>query len=136
MPPPYVGGCRCGAIRYVCDVEPMFSAYCNCRDCQYASGGGFAVIAMFPGDGARFAGKATAFTSRGESGGQVTRHFCPTCGTPVWSDVESGPGWVAVKAATFDDPSWIRPAAEIWTDSAQPWANVPTTVTRFPRNPA
>jgi hypothetical protein len=114
----------------------MFSAYCHCRDCQYASGGGFAVISMFNGDGVRFHGKATAWTVRGESGGKVTRHFCPTCGTPVWSDVEGGPGWVAVKAATFDDPSWIKPGAQIWTDSEQPWANVPAGVQSFPRNPA
>ena len=135
MPAPYTGGCRCGAIRYQCNAEAMFSAYCHCRDCQYASGGPFAVITMFPGDAVRFEGTASTFSLRGESGGTVRRNFCPTCGTPVWSDVEGGAGWVAIKAATFDDPSWIVPAAEIWTDSAQSWARIPDTVTRFARNP-
>lgn len=136
MPTPYVGGCHCGANRFECSAEPMFAAYCNCRDCQYSSGGGFAVIAMFPADAVRFKGNATAYTVHGESGKPITRHFCPTCGTPLWNEVvTAGPPWVAIKAATFDDPSWIKPAAEIWTDSAQPWANVPSTVTRYPRNP-
>jgi hypothetical protein len=135
MPQPYTGGCRCGAIRYRCEAEPMFSAYCHCRDCQYASGGGFAVVVLFPAGSVEIEGDARGYTVDGESGNKVTRRFCPTCGTPLWSEVENGPGWIALKAATFDDPSWVKPAAEIWTDSAQSWSHIPEAITRFPRNP-
>ena len=37
---PYTGGCACGAIRYECNAEPMFSWICHCRECQRATGGG------------------------------------------------------------------------------------------------
>ena len=32
-------------------------------------------------------------------------------------------GFVAIKAATLDDPNWLRPTAHFWSKSAQAWAN-------------
>jgi hypothetical protein len=29
------GGCRCGAVRYMIEAEPLFARHCWCRDCQY-----------------------------------------------------------------------------------------------------
>ena len=36
------GGCACGAIRYEFVGEPAAAINCHCRDCQRASGAGFA----------------------------------------------------------------------------------------------
>ena len=58
----------------------------------------------------------------------------PTCGTPVFSGLSGGPLQV-IKAGTLDDPSWLKPALEIWTDSAQPWAPRATGIAQMPRNP-
>jgi hypothetical protein len=35
----FSGGCACGALRYECEMDPVFSWNCHCRDCQRASGG-------------------------------------------------------------------------------------------------
>jgi len=35
------GGCQCGAVRYECSVEPLFTGNCHCRDCQKATGGAY-----------------------------------------------------------------------------------------------
>jgi hypothetical protein len=42
---------------------------------------------------------------------------------------------LAVKAGTLDDPSWLAPMLEIWTDTAQPWAPRATGLAQKPRNP-
>jgi hypothetical protein len=35
---------------------------------------------------------------------------------------ESAPEVVALRPGTLDDFSWVRPAAELWTCRALPWA--------------
>ena len=134
MPAPFSGGCRCGAVRYTCSVAPIAVLHCHCRDCQYASGGAFATVALVPGAALRLEqGELREFAVKGESGGTVARRFCPTCGTPVLSGVDGG--MLALKVGTLDDPSWLSPMLEIWTDSAQPWAPRAAGLPQKPRNP-
>ena len=45
-----------------------------------------------------------------------------SCGSPIVSFVEVVPELAFVKAGTLDDASWIAPAIEIWSRSAQPWS--------------
>jgi hypothetical protein len=134
MPAPFSGGCRCGAVRYTCSVAPIAVLHCHCRDCQYASGGAFATVVLVPGAALRIEqGELREFAVRGESGGTVSRRFCSICGTPVLSGIDGG--MLALKAGTLDDPSWLAPALEIWTDSAQPWAPRAAGLAQRPRNP-
>jgi hypothetical protein len=35
------GGCQCGAVRYECAAEPLFTGKCHCRGCQKATGGAY-----------------------------------------------------------------------------------------------
>lgn len=135
MPAPFTGGCRCGNVRYECTAEPIATLHCHCRDCQYASGGAFATVLLVPAAAVKLLrGELTTYDVKGESGGTVSRRFCPTCGTPVFSGLSSGPLQV-IKAGTLDDPSWLKPALEIWTDSAQPWAPRAAGLAKMPRNP-
>ena len=38
------GGCLCGAVGYYFDAEPIASVHCHCKDCQKATGSGFATV--------------------------------------------------------------------------------------------
>jgi hypothetical protein len=42
------GGCACGAVRYETDATPVAMFNCHCRDCQRASGSGYAAILVVP----------------------------------------------------------------------------------------
>ena len=44
------GGCRCGAVRYRIEAEPLFTRHCWCRDCQYISAGAGTVNVFFPSE--------------------------------------------------------------------------------------
>ena len=48
-----------------------------------------------------FAGRATTWNRTAESGNVVTFHFCPTCGSTVYWESESFPGYVAVAIGNF-----------------------------------
>lgn len=136
MSAPFQGGCRCGAVRYECTSEPLFAGHCHCRDCQYASGGPFATVVLVSAPSLRLLrGEVRSFDVVAESGSTVSRKFCPTCGTPLFSALAGPAPLVAIKAGSLDDPSWVKPAAEIWTASAQPWAPHGEGLPRIPKNP-
>ena len=42
------GACLCGAVRYECMAEPVFSLNCHCLDCQRASGSAYLPVLMVP----------------------------------------------------------------------------------------
>ncbi len=135
MSTPFSGGCRCGAVRYTSKAAPMFAGHCHCRDCQYASGGGFSTVLLVPADAVDVKGKTNEFTVTADNGNQVTRRFCPTCGTPMFSVLSGNPNALVIKAGTLDDPSWVKPAMHIWTKSAQPWSEFSGTLPKIEGQP-
>ncbi|MYD42901.1 MAG: GFA family protein [Gammaproteobacteria bacterium] len=132
----FEGGCRCGQVRYTCHSPPLFSAHCHCRDCQYASGGGFSTIVGVPTEAVKMTGELGGFKVTAESGNELTRKFCRTCGTPILTELHSNDQMMVLKAGTLDDPSWLRPAMHIWTASGQPWTEEMGTIPKFEKNPS
>jgi hypothetical protein len=53
----------------------------------------------------------------------------------LFSDVVATPQLDWLKAGTLDDTSWLRPVANSWCDSAQPWVAYPEGAARFPEGP-
>jgi len=124
MVAPFEGGCRCGAVRYAVAAEPIAVMDCHCRDCQYASGGACTTAVVVPAAAFRLSkGTPRRYTVQGDSGREVTRGFCETCGAPLFSEPPGGV-MVVVKAGSLDDPSWLVVRGAIYTKSAQPWAHI------------
>jgi len=118
------GGCLCGAVRYESDAAPLATAICHCTHCQRTSGSAFSVNVVLPRDKLNISGTTAAYHDKGESGAPVIRHFCPTCGSSLLSELSSG--LAAIKAGTLDDASGLTPSIQIWTRSAQKWsASIP-----------
>ena len=46
--PPLMGGCPCGANRYVIEAYPLLLYVCHCTDCQRQSGSAFAMNMPVP----------------------------------------------------------------------------------------
>ena len=135
MVAPFQGGCACKAIRYEVASEPFAVMECHCRDCQHASGGPSAVVAIVP----RVAFKLTkgtpkAHTVKGDSGADVSRFFCADCGSPIYSLPGDGP-IAAVKAGSLDDPGWLKLGGAIYVSSAQPWAHIDRNLPMFEKLP-
>jgi len=85
MSDPIVGGCLCGAVRYTITADPMFGGKCYCNDCRKASSTGHAAVMAIPEDGFSVTGALTGYESPGGSGQPITRHFCTTCGSAIYS---------------------------------------------------
>ena len=65
----------------------------------------------------------------------VSDGFCPTCGVHLFSEAESRPHLIFVRAGTLDDPDAIRPAATIWTTQAPGWACIDASLPAFDGQP-
>mgnify|MGYP000734200519 CR=1 FL=1 len=129
------GGCLCGAVRYCADGEPVFQAFCHCRDCQRASGGGHLPVAGAMRETFSTTGETRTFQTKSAKGHDATRHFCPACGSLLFGESSGAPGLVMIYMGTADEPSAFRPQMRIFTrdrpgwDAAEP--NIPAFET-FP----
>jgi hypothetical protein len=135
---PISGHCLCGSIRYSTDADPVVQAVCHCTDCQRQTGSPFTVVVGVPRAALTLEGDTLAsFTTIGEDhGGETERSFCSACGSPIFSVAAVAPELALLKAGTLDDGSWLEPALEVWTNSAQPWSPRFERTARSERGPA
>jgi hypothetical protein len=120
---PVHGGCLCGAVHVTVTQPPAVAANCHCLDCRKFFAAGHNSIAIFPEDGVAIEGAVSGYTMEAESGHPITRHFCPSCGSPIYATGPGYAGMVMLPIAVLDgdpDPG-IRPQVSVFTRSAAPW---------------
>ena len=79
------GGCLCGEVRYTFKADPALSFSCHCRDCQRATGSVCASAFAVPKSSLQLSGEYKYFNKLGDDGREVSRGFCPICGSRVVS---------------------------------------------------
>ena len=129
------GGCLCSSVRYRVTAEPIVTRTCWCRLCQYLGAGGATVNVCFPSSAIAIEGELRDYRSIADSGNVMHRRFCPTCGTHLFSEAESRPHLIFVRAGTLDDPSIAKPAMTIWTSQAPGWACIDQSIPRAEGQP-
>src|SRR3712207_749693 len=105
---PFPGGCMCGNICYECSAEPIVMGNCHCRHCQRATGTAFAAGILVPRNAVTIIGDVKYYDVTGDSGGIVSRGFCPNCGSQLFSKPPI-PELMGILAGSLDDPSWFQP---------------------------
>jgi hypothetical protein len=103
------GGCLCGTVRFVASGQPYRVGLCHCLDCRKHHGALFYAAAIYPQD---------AVTIDGETGSYAGRHFCPRCGSPVFS--RSGDE-IEIHLGSLDEAGLLVPTYESWTIRREPW---------------
>jgi hypothetical protein len=68
---------------------------------------------------------------QGDSGQPLYRHFCGTCGSPIFTKTALAPGMVVVRAGTLDSMEGLQPETETYTDHAVKWLAPVAGATRF-----
>ena len=135
MPQKLSGGCACGAIRYECDADPIIMMNCHCRDCQKASGGGYAAIVVVPKAAVQIRGEPRYHKVIGQSGKATERGFCPNCGSPMTATSERRPDVLGLQAGSLDDPSTYQPMMDVFTSSSQPWDKMDAKLQKYSHSP-
>ncbi|MBP8813262.1 GFA family protein [Laribacter hongkongensis] len=115
------GGCLCGQVRYRLTADPVRTLVCWCRDCQHLAANG-TVNALVPAGGLAIEGELREYGSVADSGHHAVRRFCPVCGTHLFGNSTAFAQFTLVRTGTLDDPSSVRPQANIWVRRAPDWA--------------
>jgi hypothetical protein len=76
-------------------------------------------------------GEPRYYTVKGDSGDDMSRGFCAVCGSPVVACFSRMPDLVGIPAASLEDPSWHKPAFDMFTSSAQPWDHMHPNLPKF-----
>ena len=122
------GSCLCGAVTFRSDAAPVLQLVCHCGGCQKQTGTSFSAIIGLPGAKLTVQGETKSYTSTGGSGNPLKRHFCPKCGSGVYSDVAVVPGLVMIRVGNLDDPSVFVPEAHIHCGKKSHWIDLRNAV--------
>jgi len=113
------GGCACGRVRFVAEVDSDDAYLCHCRMCQRATG---SVSIAFKGI------RKDAVTWQREPDHYVSspiarRPYCRECGTSLGFEFPDGET-MDLTVASFDDPSRFKPRHHFGVESLhRAWLN-------------
>ncbi|MDQ8698867.1 GFA family protein [Hyphomicrobium sp. LHD-15] len=106
-------------------------AQCHCRDCQRASGTGHMSNAIFKLADVEIVGETASYASEADSGATLARHFCPTCGSRLFSVNSARPWLIIMAVGAFDDTRWFKPQMVLYTKSRAAWDHTTDQVPNF-----
>lgn len=114
------GGCLCGDVRFVASGRPYRVGLCHCLDCRKHHGALFHASAIFPESAVAIEGRTQSYAGR---------HFCPRCGSSVFS--RSGDE-IEVNLGALDAPDQFQPTYELWTVRREAWLPPFPLTRRYP----
>jgi hypothetical protein len=105
----FTGGCLCAKVRFVASGRPFRVGVCHCLDCRKHHGALFHASAIFHQDAVMIAGETRDYAGR---------HFCPHCGSSVFSRSADE---IEVNLGSLDTPDLFTPTYESWTVRREAW---------------
>jgi len=131
----FTGGCLCGAVRYECTSKPVGAGHCYCIDCRKSSGTGHCSHLVVPEPAFRVSGELRFYDAPADSGNTISRGFCPTCGSAIYSRNSGMPGVVFPRASSLDDPEVFEPRMVVYASRAPSWDRISGSLPTFDAMP-
>lgn len=117
----FQGGCLCGSVRYSSTSPPSVTVHCCCTDCRKIGGTGHATHSVIPQAEFTVTGQLSEYIRTADSGNQINRRFCPTCGSAIFHTREGLEGKIVVRTSSMDNPEIAQPDRVIYNSSALSW---------------
>ncbi|KAH8811269.1 Mss4-like protein [Xylogone sp. PMI_703] len=116
------GQCNCGKIKVILPTQPDSCVLCFCDNCR-RSGGLSSVNYILKTSSVSIQDPIKALKSYPDNntinGETILRHFCSTCGSPIFSLNPGKPDTSIVKASLFDNIP--APSNQIFTEKKPDW---------------
>lgn len=129
------GGCLCENVRYQCQSESG-GGHCHCIDCRKTSGTGHGSHMIVTESEFKVSGEMKFFDKAADSGNMISRGFCPSCGSAIYSTNSAMPGMVFVRASSLDDAEDFKPQMVVYTGRAPSWDHMDDALPGFDAMPA
>jgi hypothetical protein len=128
--------CVCGKFRVIVSGEPKSVTICHCGACQRRSGVPWTCNAFYPRSDVRLEGPYRVYVREGQEGRKIRQHFCPECGSTLYSTGEKFPGICMVVVGAFAAPNFPAPTASVFEESKHPWVVLPPGIEHYPQGRA
>lgn len=116
------GACLCGHVTFEAEIHPGQVFLCHCTDCQTQSGAFRAIVRATPGSFVLESGTLKTWEKTADSGRTRRLAFCPECGTSIYGGPGEGEdGVTSLRVGAIRQRAELRPVAQVWYRSAQPW---------------
>lgn len=129
------GRCLCGRVQYSVQGSPKIVAHCHCEDCQRLTGAGHSTGAMFSEQTLELTGEVAEYKLTSENGNEVTRVFCPACGSPILGRNTGMPGFITLSLGTMEDSSVFEPGVVVFARNRKAWDMMDESIETFDAQP-
>lgn len=129
------GKCLCGNVTFTVKGAPVRMAQCHCKDCQRSSGTGHMSQAFFNDDQVAIQGDTASYGAIADSGNTNFRHFCPVCGSRVFSTNSARAGITAIAVGCADTNDWFDPGAVVYCKERASWDHTSKDIPNFDKMP-
>jgi hypothetical protein len=114
------GQCQCAGIRFEFAGEPTDASFCHCSICRKLSGSAFAAY-IEVSTGALCIADVERRLACYDVTARLTKEFCGTCGTPLFTRHSSFPQFTYVSLGVLDDDRGIVPEYHQFVESKAKW---------------
>ena len=110
----FSGGCLCGSVRYKVSSDPSFVLNCHCEDCRRSTGSVYGTNVFVDEDKIQITGEVSLYVHTADSGNEMTKRFCPNCGTLLFGNSSGRQNSVSIRAGTIDQFDLIKPQMNVF----------------------
>lgn len=110
----FSGGCLCGSVRYKVSSDPSFVLNCHCEDCRRSTGSVYGTNVFVDEDKVQITGEVSLYVHTADSGNEMTKRFCPNCGTLLFGNSSGRQNSVSIRAGTIDQFDLIKPQMNVF----------------------
>ena len=65
----------------------------------------------------------------------ITKHFCPSCGSQVYTENTKAPNRLGVRVGLIEDASWFEPKVNVYTSRRLPSTPIDPKIKAFDKMP-
>ena len=117
------GQCQCGGVRFEFSGDPTDASFCHCSICRRLSGSAFAAYIEVSTPDLRIAAGSGLIRRYGITD-RLTKQFCATCGTPLFTEHSAFPQFTYVSLGVLDSSEGVVPEYHQFVGSKAEWYEI------------
>ncbi len=129
------GSCLCGNVKCSITEKPVRMAQCHCQDCRKSTGTGHCSNAFFPTESVEIVGETFSYDSITDTGNVNSRHFCPNCGSRLFSIKNISPEITGIAMGFLDNNDWFKADFIVYSSQQSDWDIMDETIQSFEKMP-
>jgi len=126
----YLGRCLCGAVSFEIENGISDIIHCHCSLCRKNSGTAYATNGFVNTDDFNIVKGQDNLSTFSFKPGR-NRHFCKTCGSPIYSSNEDDKSRIRIRLGAIDSDVAERPISHNFVTSKANWEDLDAALPRY-----